>query len=367
MASAGKTTSKRSADAARPSKLATGLCAWYRKHARDLPWRSSRDPYTIWVSEVMLQQTRVATVIPYFETWMRRFPDVERLAQADEHDVLHAWQGLGYYSRARSLRAGAQAVMAEHAGRVPSSVEALRSLPGVGPYTAGAIASIAFGAQAAIVDGNVVRVLCRLFGLAGDPARAPLKSELWRRAAALVPERDPGTFNQALMELGATVCTPKSPGCELCPWRQPCVARALGRQTELPELARRVAVTEVRAAAAVVSHRGCFLVMRAAADAPRWAGMWQFPNTELRAGESASAAALRAVHEHTGQVVTADRDLLSVTHSVTRFRIVLEVIACSCERRARGDGLAWKRLAELDTLALPAAHRRIARALSSES
>ncbi|HWZ89432.1 MAG TPA: A/G-specific adenine glycosylase, partial [Polyangiaceae bacterium] len=202
---------KKQAAAHEPRARAIGrdLLAWYTKHKRDLPWRKSLDPYAVWVSEMMLQQTQVATVIPYFERWMKRFPDVAALAGADESDVLHAWQGLGYYSRARNLRRAAAEMVSRHAGRVPEQVADLCALPGIGPYSAGAIASIAYGRAEPLVDGNVVRVLSRLFARRGDPTRAPLKTELWELARSLVralpPSGAPGDFNQALMELGATV------------------------------------------------------------------------------------------------------------------------------------------------------------------
>src|SRR5205823_775886 len=195
-------------------RLRRALRRWYRAAARDLPWRRTRDPYAIWVSEVMLQQTQVATVRPYYERWMQRFPTVTDLAAAGEEDVLQVWAGLGYYSRARALLRGAREVVARHGGQVPRRTEDLKALPGIGPYTAGAIASIAFGLREPVVDGNVTRVLCRIFGLRGDPNAGQLRSELWRLAALLVPPRAPGEFNSALMELGATVCRPGKPDCE---------------------------------------------------------------------------------------------------------------------------------------------------------
>jgi A/G-specific adenine glycosylase len=229
-------------------RLSEELIAWYEARRRDLPWRRTRDPYAIWVSEVMLQQTRVLTVLGYYERWMARFPTVSALADAEDDDVLHAWQGLGYYSRARRLLSGARAVAERHGGQLPSDVQALLALPGIGPYSAGAIASIAFGLPEPIVDGNVVRVLCRLFALAGDPARAPLKAELWRIARELVPKDKPSEFNQSLMELGATICTPSSPRCALCPVAKHCRALAQGKQRELPQLANRKAPTEMATA-----------------------------------------------------------------------------------------------------------------------
>jgi A/G-specific adenine glycosylase len=339
--------------------------AWYAQHRRDLPWRRSPDPYAIWVSEIMLQQTQVATVIPYYERWMRRFPTIGALAAADEDDVLHAWLGLGYYSRARNLLAGARRVVAEHGGVIPERVDALLVLPGIGRYSAGAIASIAYGHPAPIVDGNVVRVLCRAFGLRGDPARAPLKSELWRLAGELIPSGEAAAFNQALMELGATVCTPKQPTCESCPLRAACVARRSGSVQTLPELAKRREATAVSMVAALVFRRGRVLVAQLAADAPRWAGMWQFPNTECRLGESRHAALERALSDAIGRRLGSARTLASIRHSVTRYRITLDAYVCqpqtAAPARLSKRGLAWVAPRDLDGLAMPAAHRRLAR------
>lgn len=358
MARTGKTASSPSAE-----RVRAALTDWYRTAARDLPWRRTRDPYAIWVSEVMLQQTRVATVIPYFERWMQRFPSVEALARADEDGVLRAWQGLGYYSRARSLRAGAKAVVERHAGKMPQKLDELLALPGIGPYTAGAIASIAFDQPAAIVDGNVVRVLTRLYALRGDPARAPLKQNIWKLAEALVPTTGARDFNQALMELGATVCTPKSPQCVDCPLHELCGARESGWEQRLPELAKRAKPTSVQMVAAVVERRGRYLVTRVPDDAPRWAGMWQFPNTEQRAQEPVATAVVRALSA-LGLEARSEERLLVVRHSVTRYRIELAVHRAEACGTADAKTSAWKRIDELSELALPSAHRRIARVLS---
>jgi A/G-specific adenine glycosylase len=312
----------------------------------------------------MLQQTQVATVTPYFERWMARFPTVEALAAAEEDDVLHAWQGLGYYSRARNLLRGAREVMTRWGGRIPEAPEALRALPGIGPYTAGAIASIAYNLPAPIVDGNVVRVLCRLFGLRGDPARAPLRGRLWELAEALIPPGEARDFNPALMELGATVCTPTAPRCGVCPVAEACAARRLGIQAELPETAARPEVTPVRMAAGLVRRDGRLLLVQRGAGESRWAGMWQFPSTEVRAGETAADAARRAVSEATGLAAEAGARASVVRHSVTRYRITLEAYHCrpaSGEARALGcQAWSWARPEEFDRYALPAAHRKLA-------
>jgi A/G-specific adenine glycosylase len=343
------------------------LLAWYGKHKRDLPWRKSLDPYAVWVSEMMLQQTQVATVIPYFERWMKRFPNVAALANAEEGDVLHAWQGLGYYSRARNLRRAAEEMVQRHAGRVPARVADLRALPGIGPYSAGAIASIAYGQPEPLVDGNVIRVLARLFALRGDPNRAPLKAQLWDIARSLVPVAAPGDFNQALMELGATVCTPRGARCEACPLARRCAAKARGLVDILPELPAREKATPVHMVAGIVSRAGRVLVTQLGADAPRWAGMWLFPNTEVARGEAPEAAVQRVLTSSVGLRGKPTGIVCVVRHTVTRFRITLDAYRASCDNgaaHARSVAeIAWKKPSELVELAMPKAHRAIAERL----
>src|SRR5688572_16157753 len=281
------------------------LLDWYAERRRPLPWRSTRDPYCIWVSEVMLQQTQVATVIGYYERWLRRFPDVAALAAADTEDVLRAWEGLGYYSRARNLQRAAQRIVLEHGGQLPRSVAALLALPGIGRYSAGAIASIAFAADEPAIDGNIVRVFTRLFGLRGDPKRAPLAAGLWQLASALLPAGRAGDFNQALMELGATLCTPRNPRCNACPVRSQCVALAEDRVLEYPEAAPRPVVTQEKRAAAVVWRQGRVLCVRAPSSAARWAGMWQFPDVHVESDMDAGRALEARVLSGTGVRVAA--------------------------------------------------------------
>lgn len=342
-----------------PSVLVAALLIWYEKRKRDLPWRKTRDPYAIWVSEVMLQQTQVKTVLGYYERWMARFPTVTALAKAADDDVLHAWQGLGYYSRARRLLAGARAVEERHGGKLPKSVEALLDLPGIGPYSAGAIASIAFGLPEPLVDGNVVRVLCRLFALEGDPAKAPLKQEIWRRARELVPSDNPSAFNQSLMELGATICTPTSPRCVECPVAKQCRALAVGKERELPQLAKRAAPTEVRTAAAYVRRGDSVLLRQMPSDAPRWAGLWVLPFAELRGTEKATSGAVRALGE-IGARGEARTVLREARHTITRFRITLSVVECRLVPKTRAKLFTR---AEVEQLALPSIHAKLLKAL----
>jgi A/G-specific adenine glycosylase len=343
------------------ARLRASLVGWYEAERRDLPWRRTRDPYAIWVSEVMLQQTQVKTVLGYYERWMRRFPTLRALAAAEEADVLHAWQGLGYYSRARRLLSGARAVAERHAGELPRDVTALLALPGIGPYSAGAIASIAFGLPEPIVDGNVVRVLSRLFALRGDPAKAPLKQELWGLARQLAQCDRPAELNQSLMELGATVCTPVSPRCPQCPVRQQCRALEQGLEQSLPELAKRKAPTEVLTAAAYVRRGDSILLRQMPESAPRWAGLWVLPFAEHAANEAPGLAADRALKE-LGLAARPGKLVRTARHSITRFRITLSIVECALGRPPR-KGAAFFDRRSVAELALPSVHARVVEAL----
>lgn len=345
------------------------LLDWFAKQRRPLPWRATRDPYCIWVSEVMLQQTQVATVIGYYERWLRRFPDVGALASADTEDVLRAWEGLGYYSRARNLQRAAQHIVAQHGGQLPASVAQLLELPGIGRYSAGAIASIAFSLDEPVLDGNVVRVLTRIFALRGDPKRAPLAGRLWQLARELLPSGRAGEFNQALMELGATCCTARAPRCATCPVRSHCQALRLDRVVEFPETGPRPVVTREKRALAVVRRPRRVLVVRAPAGAPRWAGMWQFPDVLIAAGADPTPALEASVLRDTGVRIEVGERVLELRHQVTRFRIDIAVFDCMARGgRARAiayDEVRWHDPAGLGELPMPAAHRRIARSLLS--
>ena len=268
-------------------RIATAVVDHYAEVRRDLPWRRTRDPYAIWVSEIMLQQTRVATVIPYWERWMTRFPTVTALAGAPLDDVLAAWAGLGYYSRARNLHAGAQAVDARFGGQLPRRAADLRAVPGIGPYTAGAIASIAFGERAPLVDGNVARVLARVYALTDDIKSTAGQRALWTRAGelmtALPASAAPGDLNQGLMELGATICSPTEPRCLICPLATSCAANREGRQGELPVVAKRKKQSELAVLARTlvwIEDRGEIVLARRRPDG-LFGGLWELPSVEL--------------------------------------------------------------------------------------
>jgi A/G-specific adenine glycosylase len=318
-----------------PPEHLTGLRArllqWYDRHKRDLPWRRTRDAYAIWLSEVMLQQTQVSTVIPYWERFLARFPTVEALAAAPLPDVLAGWRGLGYYSRARNLHRAAQEVVARFGGRLPSTAEALHTLPGFGRYTAGAVASIAFGEPAPLVDGNVARVLSRLFeveGLPGDKAR---EARLWALATALVQGERPGDFNQALMEHGATVCRPESPLCLLCPVREDCLAHRHGRVDELPPARVRAAPKRLVLAVAVWPHQGRLLLARRA-EKGLFGGLWELPAAEVEA-ETPDADATLKLAEALGLGLTFKAPLGTVRRQLTHRALTLRLLRVTGRKR----------------------------------
>jgi len=349
--------------------LRSALLAWYDEHARELPWRGIDDPYRTWVSEMMLQQTRVATVLGYWDDWFERFPDVAALAAAEQDEVLLAWEGLGYYRRARFLHRGARMVRDELGGAIPTTYEGLRDIPGLGPYAAGAVASIAFGERVPAVDGNVRRVLARWF----DEA-APGDAWYLDRAAELVDPERPGDWNQALMELGATLCTPTAPVCGACPVALWCSAREAGTQEERPAPARRPKVTARTFVSAVVVAPDGRLLLRKRPPDGLLGGMWSFPDVELEArdGWEDVVAVARAVAAGV-DVSTTERDGLPVTLAAVRhrfshidatYRAVILAGAGPGEGGSEGEGLVWADSGE-PGVALPVAQRTILQAAAS--
>jgi len=341
--------------------LSTKLLRWYRRHGRTLPWRGHPDPYAVWVSEIMLQQTRVETVIPYFEAWMERFPSVQALADAPEDDVLNHLEGLGYYSRARNLHKAAQMIVDEFDGKLPRSVAELRKLPGIGRYTAGAIASMAFGLDEPVLDGNLRRVYARLFNV-GIPADSTEGEELlWDLAAKNLPKGKAGDFNQAMMDLGATICLPKKPRCLLCPLLGECEAQKAGVQEECPVLKPKAEVPHVVHAAAIIIQRGRVLLAKRPAEG-LLGGMWEFPNGRVN-GDFAKGLP-KAIRAGYPLKVSVNEAVIVVQHAYSHFRVTVHAYRCELVEMSKKENLKWVKLSELEEVPMGRVDRQIARALS---
>jgi A/G-specific adenine glycosylase len=356
------------------NRIQRALLAWFAKAQRPLPWREGYDPYRVWVSEMMLQQTQVETVKPYFARWMARFPSVQALAEAPLEDVLKRWEGLGYYARARNLHRAAREIVARHGGEIPDDLEMLLALPGIGPYSAGAIASIAFNRAVPLVDGNVARVLSRLFALREAPQSSAGKRHLWSVAESLLPASGGRDFNQALMELGALLCRSRQPLCGLCPVRADCLAYAKGNPEDYPARRKRAERPVVRACLAI-AKRGDFVLMRQRPPEGLWGGLWEFPWIEHDATESNSRRTARGTARETtglsallaqlrlgkaglGNAGQDARQIGTVHHGLTHRQYEWSCFVISVRGKGRsrfleaGGALRWVPMAELDTLAL---------------
>lgn len=326
------------------------LLSWFRRGHRDLPWRRTADPYAIWISEIMLQQTRVETVKEYFRRFQERFPTPRHLAAADLEEVLSLWSGLGYYARARNMHAAAREIVAKHGGAFPSDPEAVRQLPGIGAYTAGAILSLAFRQRAALVDGNVIRVFSRLFAIADPVESATARRRYWELAEALVPEPEPdtplnhpGDFNQALMELGATLCLPRNPTCLVCPVANLCRARQEGRPEDYPPKKREREVPVVDVVTLVLAYRGTVLLARRP-PMGLWGGLWEPPTGEVLTGETVQDALRRLGRERLGlelaPALARGRPLPPFEHTLSHrhMRFMPSLVALSRPIRPKRDG-----------------------------
>ncbi|AGC43585.1 A/G-specific adenine glycosylase [Myxococcus stipitatus DSM 14675] len=346
--------------AAHLASIRAPLLGWYDRNKRDLPWRRTKDPYAIWLSEVMLQQTQVATVIPYWERFLARFPTVLALASAPLDDVLAGWKGLGYYSRARNLHRAAQEIVSRFGGKLPSTAEALLSLPGFGRYTSGAVASIAFGEEAPLVDGNVARVFSRLFEVEGPPGDREREATLWELAALLVKGERPGDFNQSLMEHGATTCRPENPLCLLCPVRDACAAFRKGRVDELPPAKVRATPKKLTLALAVWSHADTLLFARRA-DSGLFGGLWELPAAEVDDDATPEETTLRLTAA-LGAGVRLESQLGTVKRQLTHRDLTLRLYRVSGPQRpSRSESfqeLRWCTPAEAATLGMSTAMQR---------
>jgi len=341
--------------------FASTLIAWQRRHGRKgLPWQGTRDPYRIWLSEVMLQQTQVATVIPYYERFLSRFPDVQALAAADEDEVLRLWSGLGYYARGRNLHVAARKVVSAYAGRFPDSIEEIAELPGIGRSTAAAIAAFAFGRRTAILDGNVKRVLARCYGIEGWPGEREVETKLWRLAERLLPRNNIGVYTQALMDLGATVCI-KKPRCDACPVRRRCVARRDDRAHELPVPRPKKTVPVKSAIWLLLLHKKQVLLERRP-GAGLWGGLWTFPEAR-NANYSGQGREL-------GCEVSSARELQPLEHGFTHFRLHIRPVLCQVSRtlsRAEAPGRLWLDLEDCAHAAVPAPVKKVVALLAASN
>jgi A/G-specific adenine glycosylase len=339
--------------------LQTRLRRWFRANRRDLPWRlEPRDPYHVWLSEVMLQQTQVATVIPYFERWLLRFPTLRDFAEAPLDDVLKLWEGLGYYARARNFHKAAQTVMREHGGQMPDTVEGLLTLPGVGPYTAGAVASLAFGRRAALLDGNVKRVLGRI--TADDNQSA--KPDYWAIAESKLPRQNAGEYNEALMELGALVCTPRNPACSICPVQSDCAAWALGAPEAFPARAPKKATPHRDVISLVIRDQSGRLLLGQRPAAGLLGGLWEFVGDY--SADLTPEAAIAVAQRRTGLSVSAAAALGTVKHAFTHFKITRHVFVMRGQGRLTADAdyadLRWLMPDDIRALALTRSDQKIA-------
>jgi A/G-specific adenine glycosylase len=310
------------------SLLNRQLLAWYRRNQRSLPWRKTNDPYRIWISEIMLQQTQVDTVIPYYHRFLKAFPTVSSLARVPLQDVLKAWENLGYYSRARNIHAAAKMIIEKFDGRIPDNWEEIKTLPGVGLYTAGAILSIAYGQAIPAVDGNVRRILCRLFAIRKPMADAREQKQLQQLAASLIPVRHPGDFNQALMDLGATICKAKNPDCSRCPVANHCQARIKNLQNVLPITRKAPAIPHRQAAAAVIRNSKGLLLFVQRPLSGLLASLWKLPGDFIKPGEDTERSLRRSLKEELGISIQVGKHLASVNHTYTHFRLTLQAYEC---------------------------------------
>jgi A/G-specific adenine glycosylase len=302
--------------------LRTRLLHWFAKHRRDLPWRNSKDPYPIWISEVMLQQTQVAAVVPFFQRFLKAFPTIAELAQADEEQVLRLWEGLGYYRRARNLHRAAKIVVQEHAGKIPQDPVQLARLPGFGRYTVGAVLSQAHDLRLPILEANSERVLCRFFGYRDNPKTTAMRKRLWTAAEDILPVKRVGEFNQALMEIGALICKPRKPDCGTCPLQTRCQANRLGLQESIPHRSEPIEFVKQEEVALVVFRKRKVLLVKRP-EGGRWEGLWEFPRIELKTGELHEQAAREFLPRLTGIEAHIKGELITIRHGITKYRVTL--------------------------------------------
>jgi len=338
------------------------LLDWYQREKRDLPWRNTHDPYHILVSEFMLQQTQVKTVIPYYHRWLKSFPNPGVLAKARESKVLKHWEGLGYYSRARNLHRSAKLMVNEFNGKVPDAWDEISKLPGFGRYTAGAVLSIAFGQKVPVLDGNVKRVLSRLLRLKENGSSPASENRLWQVAEKILPQRLPGDFNQALMELGATVCLPQNPLCLLCPLNTVCRANRDNVQKHFPPAKVKAVTKKIEVSAAVI-HRNGKTYIQQRPKKGLMGGLWEFPGGKIEKGESPEECLVREIAEELGVQIKIKEKIMTIKHSYTKFRVTLHVFICTIQagriRATCCEQWKWVSPQNINQFPFPAANVKI--------
>lgn len=349
------------------SAIRRKLLAWFDAHHRDLPWRKSKTPYRIWVSEIMLQQTQVATVIGYYRRFLKRFPTVAKLAAAEQSEVLKLWEGLGYYRRARQLHTAAQIIVAEHGGKFPKEFESVLALPGIGRYTAGAILSIALDQKLPILEGNTIRLFSRLMLMDADTTTSNNQKRLWSFSEGLLPNKRAGDFNQALMELGSEICKPRNPLCSDCPIKLHCPTRAENRQREIPRPKKPPKYEEINEAVLIVQRDGKILMRQCQPD-ERWAGLWDFPRFSVtsRQAEHQLAGDLQLATGLKTELVNTEQQ---IKHAVTRFKITLDCFQATkvSLRLRKTEAFEWRQINDLSDLPLSVTGRKIAKRILKDS
>ena len=340
-------------------KIQTKLLRWFEKKGRDLPWRKTRDPYAIWISEIMLQQTQVATVIPYYQRFLKSFPTVHRLAKSDLSKVLKIWEGLGYYSRARNLHRASKIILNHFKGEIPDHLIDLLSLPGIGKYTAGAILSIAYNKEAPILDGNVKRVLCRLFAISENPKKTG--GLLWQISESLIPKGRSNSFNQAIMDLGAMICTPKDPLCHRCPLHRYCKAKALGNPERYPSRVVKKRIPHIEAISGVIL-RNQKVLLHQRPPKGLLGGLWEFPN--WRSEENGRLRLRDHIKKEMGMNVEVKESIGTFKQTFSHFKLTLHVFNCEAiDGRGKGN---WVTVRNLHLLPMSRVHRRIAQVIDGE-
>lgn len=345
------------------NRFSDDLLAWYDHHKRDLPWRDCGDPYKVWISEIMLQQTRVDQATPYYHRFIERFPTVQDLAAADQQEVLKVWEGLGYYSRARHLHHAAQTVVEEFDGKLPDTWDEITSLKGIGPYTASAILSIAFQKEFAVVDGNVIRVISRYFGIEDDIRRTATKNEIQDLADDLIDAERPGDFNQALMELGATVCVPSSPNCQNCAVNSECVAYKTVKTDEIPYKSPAKKRPHHQIGVGIIQNENDEVLIALRPEDAMLGGLWEFPGGKQQEDEEIEETVVRELNEELGVNIEVTKPFMKLDHAYSHFKITMHAFLCKLvegtPKAKNSQRVKWISIDELEDYPFPKANRRL--------